>query len=56
MAKTTAWCATFIGLLLLPPVKSWVESMATFDLWGWLIAVLVLVVGITKLMRNHNKR
>ena len=53
MAKTTAWCATILGLLLVPPIKTMVMGWATFDVWGWLVALLVLVVGITKLMRNY---
>lgn len=54
MAKTTAWLATIIGLLLIPPIKDWVMSLSpTMDVWGWLIAVLVLVIGITKLVRNY---
>ena len=55
MAKTTAWCATLIGLLLVPPIKMWVEGLATMDLWGWLVAILVLIVGITKLIRNYKR-
>lgn len=53
MAKTTAWCATIIGLLLVPPIKNWVMGLATFDIWGWLLALLVLIIGVTKLMRNY---
>ena len=55
MAKTTAWCATIIGLLLVPPIRDWVTGLATFDVWGWLVAILVLIVGVTKLMRNYKK-
>ncbi|MEK6858650.1 MAG: hypothetical protein AABX53_01920 [Nanoarchaeota archaeon] len=53
MAKTTAWLATIIGLLLVPPIKTWIMGLATFDVWGWLLALLVLVIGVTKLMRNY---
>lgn len=55
MAKTTAWLATLIGLLLVPPIKEWVAGLATFDLWGWLIALFVLIIGVTKLMRNYKQ-
>lgn len=53
MAKITAWLVTIIGLLLIPPIRSWIASLATTDIWGWLIALLVLVIGITKLVRNY---
>lgn len=55
MAKTTAWIATIIGLLLVPPIKTWVGGLATADIWGWLMAILVLVIGVTKLIRNYSK-
>lgn len=53
MAKITAWLVTLIGLLLVPPIRTWVTGLATFDMWGWLLALLVLIIGVTKLMRNY---
>ena len=56
MAKITAWLVTIIGLLLVPPIRTLVAGMATFDVWGWLIAIVVLIIGVTKLMRNYKRR
>ena len=55
MAKTTAWIFTILGVLALPPVMSWVESIQT-GLWWWIFALLFLVVGITKLVRNYSHK
>jgi len=56
MAKLTAWIFTVIGALLVLQLL----IPATFNgAWfSWTIAVLVLVMGIAKLMRNysHKKR
>ena len=53
MAKLTAWLVTIIGILLVLPLIS-VDIGATLN--SWLIAILVLVIGISKLMRNYNKK
>jgi hypothetical protein len=52
MAKLTAWLMTLLGVVLVLGLLN-----VGFD-WSnmyvqWLIAVVVLVIGITKLMRNY---
>jgi hypothetical protein len=51
MAKLTAWLVTILGVLLLLPLIG-VDIGA--DLTSWLVAIGVLVIGVTKLMRNYN--
>lgn len=51
MAKTTAWLITIIGLLML--LGFFTDALADYN--AWLIPVLWLVVGITKLVRNYKK-
>jgi len=53
MAKTTAWLVTIIGLLLLLKVMGVLAVITDYN--DWLIAIAVLVIGITKLMRNYKK-
>jgi hypothetical protein len=50
MAKLTAWLATAIGVLLVLPLIG-VDIGAVLN--NWLIAIAVLVIGISKLMRNY---
>jgi hypothetical protein len=50
MAKLTAWIVTIIGVLLLLPLLN-VTQLDTYS--PWLIALGVLAIGITKLMRNY---
>lgn len=53
MAKLTAWLVTLIGVLLvLQLVAPTTFSGAWFN---WLVAIVVLVIGIGKLMRNYKK-
>jgi len=53
MAKLTAWLVTLLGVLLLL-VPLGVVSLS--DSWvQWVIALVVLVVGIGKLMRNYKR-
>ena len=52
MAKLTAWLVALAGVLLLPPVKVLIAA----DTFDWLIAAIVLIVGIGKLMRNYQKK
>ena len=51
MAKLTAWLVTLLGLLLVLQLL----IPATFSgVWfNWTVAVVVLVVGLGKLMRNY---
>ena len=53
MAKTTAIIVTIIGLLLLLEAGGWLSSITTYD--PWIIAIGVLIIGITKLIRNYKK-
>lgn len=53
MAKITAWVVTIIGLLLILPLIGIAQLQAYND---WLIAIGVLVIGVTKLMRNYSKK
>jgi len=50
MAKLTAWVVTIIGVLLVLPLLEVDIGVAQ----GWLIAIGVLVVGISKLVRNYS--
>jgi len=53
MAKLTAWLVTLIGVLMVLQLL----MPATFaGAWyGWVVAVAVLAIGVTKLIRNYNK-
>ncbi len=51
MAKTTAWIVTILGVLLLLPLIG-VSQLAAYN--DWLIAIGVLAIGITKLIRNYS--
>lgn len=53
MAKTSAWLFTILGLISIPPIMAWIESMGTGYYW-WLFSILLLIVGITKLIRNYS--
>jgi len=54
MAKITAWLVTLIGLLLVLALL----LPATFSgAWfNWIIALAVLIIGVTKLFRNYSKK
>jgi uncharacterized membrane protein len=53
MAKLTAWLVTIIGILLLLPLVG-IAINATLS--AWLIALAVLVIGVSKLNRNYSKK
>ena len=53
MAKLTAWVVTILGLLLLLPLIG-VSAIAAYN--NWLIAIGVVVIGISKLVRNYSKK
>ena len=58
MAKLTAWLLTILGVLLLLPLLG-VTALGTLGSGGyldWLVAILFLVVGISKLIRNYSKK
>ena len=56
MAKITAWLVTLLGVLLILPLIG-VDQLGTISegYLAWLIALAVLVIGVTKLMRNYKK-
>jgi len=54
MAKLTAWLVTILGLWLLLAQLN-VLPQALLDMQGWVVALIVLVIGIGKLMRNYKK-
>lgn len=53
MAKLTAWLVTIIGLFL---VLGALDVSLGLFLGKWLIPVLVLIIGVTKLIRNYGKK
>ncbi len=56
MAKITAWLVTLIGVLLILAAPG-IAIINLADAWvSWLIALAVLVIGITKLQRNYQKK
>lgn len=57
MAKITAWLVTIIGVLLALPLIG-IDQLGTVTdgILAWLIALAVLVIGITKLIRNYSKK
>ena len=50
MAKLTAWLVTLIGVLMVLPLIG-VSALDTIS--KWLVPLAVLVIGISKLMRNY---
>lgn len=57
MAKLTAWLVTILGVLLLLPLIG-VSQLGTVTggYLAWLVALVVLAIGIGKLMRNYSKK
>lgn len=54
MAKLTAWLVTLAGIILLL-IPLGVISLD--NMWfQWALAIVVLVIGISKLVRNYSKR
>lgn len=54
MAKLTAVLVTIIGLLMLLQAGGWVTALNSY--YSWLYAILVLIIGIGKLVRNYKKK
>ena len=54
MAKLTAWLVTIIGAWLVLAELGVLGTLVTYQ--GWIIALAVLVIGISKLMRNYDKK
>jgi len=57
MAKLTAWIATIIGIVLLLPLLGFNQlgAIGSQGLLDWIVALGVLVIGISKLIRNYSK-
>lgn len=56
MAKLTAWLVTLLGILLIlaAPGLALIDLTATWAQWA--IAIIVLVIGIGKFIRNYSKK
>jgi integral membrane sensor domain MASE1 len=54
MAKITAWLVTLIGVLLILQVG--IPDNFSGKWVTWVIALAVLIIGITKLARNYQKK
>lgn len=56
MAKITAWLVTLLGVVLVLAAPG-IAVINLTDTWVvWVIAIAVLVVGVTKLVRNYSPR
>ncbi|MFA4960848.1 MAG: hypothetical protein WC548_04255 [Candidatus Pacearchaeota archaeon] len=54
MAKLTAWLVTLIGVLL---VLALLLPTTFSGVWfQWVLAIVVLVIGIGKLVRNYSPK
>lgn len=53
MAKLTAWLVTLLGLLLVLALL--IPTTFSGAWFSWVVAVVVLIVGIGKLVRNYSK-
>ncbi len=51
MAKLTAWIVTIIGVLLVIEQLKVLTQLTQYN--GWLIAIAVLAIGVSKLIRNY---
>ena len=52
MAKLTAWLVTILGVLLVLALL--IPATFSGDWFNWVIAIVVLVIGIGKLVRNYS--
>lgn len=53
MAKITAWLVTLIGVMLV--LSLLIPDTFSGAWFNWVLAIVVLIIGITKLMRNYKK-
>jgi hypothetical protein len=51
-----AWLVIVVGLLLLPPISNFIDTSIMAGLSMWVIAVLVLVIGVKKLIMHYMKK
>ncbi len=57
MAKLTAWLVTIAGILLFLPLLGVTPlGTVTSGPLAWLLAAVVLIIGISKLVRNYSSR
>ena len=54
MAKLTAWLVTILGVLLVLALL--IPATFSGDWFNWVIAIVVLVIGIGKLVRNYSDK
>jgi hypothetical protein len=54
MAKLTAWLVTIIGLLMVLAILIPTTFAAAW--YPWVLALLVLIIGIGKLLRNYKAK
>jgi len=55
MAKVTAWLVTIIGALMVLAAPG-LALINLSDKWvAWVLALLVLAIGVTKLIRNYKR-
>lgn len=55
MAKLTAWLVTILGAWMV--LGFFVPALATDTLLSkWTTAIVVLVIGVSKLIRNYSKK
>lgn len=55
MAKLTAWLVTILGLWLVL-AELGILPISLLNMQGWVIAIIVTVIGIAKLVRNYKSR
>jgi len=53
MNTLTAWLVTIIGLVLALAEFGWLAALTAYN--GWIIAIAVLVIGISALIKIYKK-
>jgi len=56
MAKLTAWLVLLLGILLVLAAPGIAVIKLTADWAQWALAIIVLVIGIGKMMRNYSNK
>ncbi|MDO8459961.1 MAG: hypothetical protein Q7S74_02540 [Nanoarchaeota archaeon] len=58
MAKLTAWLVTILGVLLILPLIGITQlgTLGSGEILDWLVALIFLAIGISKLIRNYSKK
>lgn len=52
MAKLTAWLVTLAGVLLVLAAAGMIDVVN--GVWAWVLAIVVLAIGVGKLVRNYS--